>query len=216
MHKPPPQLLSEILNFIHLIPKGYRWPLLGVALLVVGLIATIIMVSESRPLPPLKPVEVALEDPISPATGDAVTDLFDPSTGQTRAQQHEAAVLAQVDNILLNSFILSRCRRLNAEEYQDTYQMLVNYTLANRLAPDLTAAEAIVRERANAATATYQMVYARLTCGDLDTKGLADVLARWRANARLSHVKLVDPKLSAPASPPSTSPAGSGLPQSAQ
>lgn len=205
MQQNPTKLLNEIIASLRLIPKSYHVPLAGMALLVVGLIAAVLAVEASDDTTKITYTkgDVALEAPIKPpAPKDAVRDLFDPSTGQTAAQQRESAVHSQIDNILLNSYVLMRCKKLSQAEYQDTYQMLINYVIAQQLAATRDAADAIVRERAKAANASYEMIYGRLKCGEIDGKGLAYSLEVWRSNMRLAPIRQQTPNLPAPATQP--------------
>lgn len=189
MNNQLPKLLSEVYTFLRLIPPGYRWILALVALLVIGLIVAVILVSPPAPLKALPPVLVAEPVPLVPAAEDPVKELFDPNIQQTAAQQHQAAVLSQIDNILLNSYVLNKCNKLKAEEYSDTYQLLLTYAKMERLALSTEAADAVVRERAKAAAATYSLVYSNVSCGDIEKERMLSDLETWRRNMRLAPIR---------------------------
>ena len=202
------QLVRDTVVFFRLIPKGYRLGMLFVLVLVTGLITTILMVSSSHMPPPLETVKSS-DLPIIEAekkTPDTVQELFDPTTEQTNEQKRKDAVLANVDTILLNAYTLSRCRKLTSEEYSDTYQMLINFVMAHQLANDAAAADAVVRERASATSGSYELIYGRLKCGDIDTNNLAYALQVWRQNMRLAPLRNQQPTLNAIEAPTPVSP----------
>lgn len=185
-----PKLLSEIAASARLIPAGYRWPLALMALLVVSLVVAIVLVSPTA-LPPAAPPAVVVATPSPPvsATGDPVKDLFDPNTAQTAEQQRETAALAQIDNILLTSYLLTKCNKMKPEEYNDTYQLLLTYAKLQRLVLTIEAADVLVRERAKAAAGSYELVYSRVNCSDIGKEKLAADLDLWRRNTRLAPIR---------------------------
>ena len=184
-------LLNHLNNFADLlrtyIPPGYRLPLVVMAGLVGLLLLAIVMVS-----PPTAPVALESMQPAPIKQGDPtdpIIELFNPSAAQTAAQQHESATIEQIDNILLNSYLLTKCKKMKPDEYSDTWQMLVLYARVQKLASNMQEADALVRKRAAAASGSFQMVYGRLKCGDVDSERLAYQLDIWRRHTRLSPIK---------------------------
>ncbi len=179
------QLLKEARQRI---PPGYRWPLVGMAGLVTLLFIAISMVSPSAvPLPVTPPPSEAPWP--SQTTNNPIIELFSPGARLSAAQRHQSEAVEQIDNILLNSYLLVKCKKMKPNEYSDTWQMLLVYAQVKKLAKNIHEADALVRQRAAATQGSYAMVYGRLSCGDVDTERMAYQIDVWRRNTRLSPIR---------------------------
>ena len=78
------------------------------------------------------------------------------------------------------SYTLVRCNLISQKEYADSFNALITYATRARLAPDAASAETRVREIANAAAASYSMVYSTTPCNDPGLPAKATALKAWR------------------------------------
>lgn len=160
--------------------------LLGMALAAVAvLILTLAWRFSNKPEPIIKPmpapqvVSTASVPAPAPQT-DIVLDLFNPSDSALSDQLSESALKSRLEEVMTTAFILKRCGRLNDSDYNDTYRALMTY--AQKMQPTLTTQQ--VQDNFNAiiasASASYGLIYARLSCKTPELATSAAQLAQWR------------------------------------
>ena len=118
--------------------------------------------------------------PAAVTEGDVVLDLFNPSDASLSEQLSESTLKRRLEEAMTTSFILKRCGRLNDSDYNDTYRALMTY--AQKMQPTLNTQQLL--ENFNAviasASASYGLIYARLSCDTPQLTAATDQLAAWR------------------------------------
>lgn len=163
--------------------------LLGIALAAAALLALTLALrgfdqpeQETAVATPASQIVPAVPIPAPITQSDVVLDLFNPSETSLSEQLSESALKRRLEEAITTSFILKRCGRLNDSEYNDTYRALMTY--AQEMQPTLNTKQVLDNFNAviASASASYGLIYARLSC---DTPQLADAtaqLAAWRQN----------------------------------
>lgn len=111
---------------------------------------------------------------------DLILDLFEPTPDALDTQQKQARLQSQIEHALVVTFLLTRCNYLDAEEYSDTYNVLIRYAERSGLAPDINSAAAVIHRIAGSASASYSLVYSRVPCDSASLPPLAASLIAWR------------------------------------
>lgn len=137
--------------------------------------------------PAMEPaIETVMDEPATAAAptttsdGDLVLDLFNPSEASLNSQLNESALKARLEDTVTLSFILRRCNDLTPQDYDDTYRALALYT--QRMNPGMAAAklQSTLTNAVEAGSASYGLIYSRLSC-DLPQLATAKAqLAAWR------------------------------------
>lgn len=136
------------------------------------------MTAPPPPLPQADPV-AASTAPSAP-TPDLVLDLFEPTPESLDAQQANALLSDQIEQALTVTFLITRCGLIAQQEYSDIYNALIRFALASGLSPDLDHAARDVRRLADAAGASYALVYSRIACTDPSLPPLVASIRQWR------------------------------------
>ncbi len=126
------------------------------------------------------PVEQA-PPPAPPNTDNSkiILELFNPSAESLDAQRTTTSVQQQIEQTLTISYVLAKCLTISQDDYRDTYRALVLYAQRMKLAPDETSADAVVREIAQSANASYALIYSRTSCADPQLPILTKQLLEW-------------------------------------
>lgn len=127
--------------------------------------------------------QLPAQNPAPPAPlaeSDPVLELFNPSQASLSEQLSEAALKSRLEEAMTTSFILKRCGMVNDSEYSNTYQALMLY--ARRMQPTLSDQEIQDGFRATvaSASASYGLIYARVSCDTPPLQTAAAQLAQWR------------------------------------
>lgn len=109
-----------------------------------------------------------------------ILDLFQPSDGALEQQLSETHITQQIENALVVCYTLVHCNMLSQTEYNGVFQDLVAYATRSHLA-DASQADAKVRSIADAASASYALVYSNANCSDPSLAQKAAALSQWRA-----------------------------------
>lgn len=155
--------------------------LLGIALAV----RAVTNVPPPKPQPVTDPIAAAEPPspvPILTSDGDLVLDLFNPSEASLNGQLNETALKARLEDAITVSFLLRRCEYLTQQTYNDTYRALTLY--AQRTSPGISDAQLqiLIANAIEAGSASYRLMYSRLSC-DLPQLAAAHAqLAHWRAS----------------------------------
>lgn len=144
-----------------------------------------------KPLPPAKPllatpssalVQASPKQSVSEDNATAVLELFNPSDQSLTHQLNETTVRQTIEQIIATNYVLANCKRIDTDTYRDSFRALILYAQTSGLAPNAVEAENKVRQIADAASASYSLLYYRTKCEDpkLDTT-TAQLIAWQRA-----------------------------------
>jgi hypothetical protein len=128
------------------------------------------------PIQPSSPVE----SPAAMSNDRLVLELFNPSDRSLTHQITKTTLTKHIEQALTVSFILSKCNLISETEYRDSFRALIVYAQQSQLAENRAAAEATVRQIGEAASASYSLVYSRLSCANGQLPALASQLKTWR------------------------------------
>jgi len=162
------------------------------ALLIASLAALTVLVAvwawhtdksqEATPSAPV-PAQSALPSSQRQATAlepDPVLQLFNPSQASLDEQLSDASLKSRLEEAMTTSFILKRCGLVSDEAYNQTYQALMLY--AQRMQPGLSTQQ--LQENfagiVASSSASYGLIYARLSCDTPQLSTAAAQLAQWR------------------------------------
>lgn len=183
-----PEKLQELIQKLPPLPenKQLRYAIYGCG--GVFFIVLILLLTSGGPSPvreaPSQPV--AIEKPLPPAPPNAdnsqiILELFNPSEQILDAQRATTSATQQIEQTLTVSYVLTKCGHISNDDYRDTYRALVMYAEQAKLAPDQASADTKVREIAQAANASYALIYSRTSCTDQQLPALAKQLTEWTA-----------------------------------
>lgn len=131
--------------------------------------------------PPAEPVSEPATAPVPEP--DLVLDLFEPTPASLDAQQQATKRRNQLEEALAVTFLLTRCKLMDQQEYSDTYNALIRYAHRAGLGTDLVETAALMQPIASAAGATYALVYSRVPCTAPSLPPALATLRHWRAQA---------------------------------
>ncbi len=138
----------------------------------------------SAPQPISKPREEEQIFPLplaaAPSTRDeTLLQLFSPTAAEINSMQQETSEQKLLEQTLMIAFLLSNCKHLSPQEYQDIYSTLVKYVTSQGTYDPQT----VVREAAERAKASYLLVYKNVPCDDASLPELKTSLLAWQKNA---------------------------------
>jgi hypothetical protein len=176
----------------HLQPLIRKLVILLLEALVIGALIAFAFFLNSTPTSPPPATEQPKSAPIALAkpslTQDHATtvlELFNPSDQSLTHQLNETAVTQQIEQIMATSYVLSRCQLMDDAAYRDNFRALIIFAQKNNLAPDAMSAEAKLRQIAESASTSYQLLYRRTTCDNARLPFIAQQLHDWQ-NAYLN------------------------------
>lgn len=144
-----------------------------------------------KPLPEAKPSAIipskaappdVTKQSVSQDNATAVLELFNPSDQSLTHQLNETTVRQTIEQIIATNYVLANCKRIDTDTYRDSFRALILYAQTSNLAANAVEAENKVRQIADAASASYSLLYYRTKCDDpkLDTT-TAQLIAWQRA-----------------------------------
>ncbi|MES2983910.1 MAG: hypothetical protein V4735_01835 [Pseudomonadota bacterium] len=138
----------------------------------------IVVAPVAEPVTPAAPPAAPIADPNDSST--QILELFNPSDQYLTNQLSDTVITQQIEQIFTLSFVLTKCHRITADDYRDSFRALIVYAQQMKLAPDGVSAEARVRKIAESAGASYALVYSRTNCADPDLPIRAQQLLKWQ------------------------------------
>ncbi len=130
--------------------------------------------------PAPQPAPSAPVAPVATAPTDPILDLFQPSEASLQQQLSTTQLSEQIENAMVVSYTLVRCNLLSEQEYTETFRALIIYATRSQLGVDAAQSEAKVRAIAEAASASYAMVYSNANCADPTMAEKVTALKQWR------------------------------------
>lgn len=133
-----------------------------------------------KPLPPATqsvaliakaPTQASTKQNVSEENATAVLELFNPSDQSLTHQLNETTVRQTIEQIIATNYVLANCQRIDTDTYRDSFRALILYAQTSGIAANAVEAENKVRQIADAASASYSLLYYRTKCEDpkLDT-----------------------------------------------
>lgn len=128
-----------------------------------------------KPLPPAKPsitnptqtpAQAISKQSVSEDNATAVLELFNPSDQSLTHQLNETTVRQTIEQIIATNYVLANCKRIDTDTYRDSFRALILYAQTSGLASSAVEAENKVRQIADAASASYSLLYYRTKCED--------------------------------------------------
>jgi hypothetical protein len=127
-----------------------------------------------KPLPPAKPpvtsptksAAAINKQIVSEDNATAVLELFNPSDQSLTHQLNETTVRQTIEQIIATNYVLANCKRIDTDTYRDSFRALILYAQTSNLAANAVEAENKVRQIADAASASYSLLYYRTKCDD--------------------------------------------------
>lgn len=117
------------------------------------------------------------------AKPDLVLDLFAPTPAALDAQHRTTLLRTQLEQALSITFLLTHCQYLSEAEYGAFYNRFAQFAVKSGLSTDFAAAEQDLRSLADAAGASYALVYSRVPCDDPSLAQTLASLRQWEAQA---------------------------------
>ncbi len=122
---------------------------------------------------------------ITPGQAELVLELFTPQDSAHTQQLSDASIRQQIEQVMATSYVLSRCGLIDESIYRDNFRALMIYAERTGFAVNPTDAERKLREIAQAAKASYQLLYRRVTCDNKSLTRIRTQLIAWQ-NAYLN------------------------------
>ena len=133
-----------------------------------------------KPTPIIAQAPAAIQAPALDATSTTILELFNPSDQSLTQQLSETGLRQNIEQILTTSFVLTRCGHITEDDYRNSFLALIAYAQATKLSNDAASAEAVVRQIAESAGASYSLIYSRTKCDHPQLPGLAQQLLIWQ------------------------------------
>lgn len=140
-------------------------------------------------VPPPQPVTATTpSQPGSSATpardekSTQILELFNPTDSVLTNQINETTLTQQIEQILSSSFVLTTCGLISSDDYRDSFRAVIIYAQRMKLEKDPKLAEAKARQIAQAASASYTLLYSRTKCNDPKLPENARQLLEWQRN----------------------------------
>lgn len=159
---------------------------LGAGVAACVLLLALVLGSSGAPAPVTYalPEEEVVEKPAPPAppnstNSEIILDLFSPSDASLARQHTESTYSQQIEETMAVTFVLARCLAISQDDYSAIFRALILYAERVKLAPDAQTAEARVREIAESSSASYSLIYSRMSCEDPNIAPLAREIVLW-------------------------------------
>ncbi|MFZ4541783.1 MAG: hypothetical protein ACOYNL_08265 [Rickettsiales bacterium] len=180
------QRLQQLLN---------QWGLaLPVALIIgLGAIGYFAIISKTPPTvdptpvttTPTQPAPISaaiMQQALNPKNDKAtvVLELFNPSDQSLTHQLNETTVRQQVEQIMATSYVLFNCGLTKPLDYRDSFRAAIVFAHRNKLGKSMEETEVKVRQIAEAAGASYSLLYSRTKCNDPQLPTTAKQLLNWQ------------------------------------
>lgn len=142
-----------------------------------------------KPLPEAKPstmseAKPAVQPPANASVTEdnatAVLELFNPSDQSLTHQLNETTVRQNIEQIIATNYVLANCKRIDTDTYRDSFRALILYAQKSNLAGNAVEAETKVRQIADAASASYSLLYYRTKCEDPKLEKTTAQLIDWQ------------------------------------
>ena len=108
-----------------------------------------------------------------------ILELFNPTDQALTHQLTNTTYSEQIEQTMTVSFVLTKCQLISQDDYRDTFRALILYAEKSKLAADAVAAEAAVRQIAEASKASYALIYSRTSCTDPQLPALTNQVLQW-------------------------------------
>lgn len=117
---------------------------------------------------------------ISPDSATHVLELFSPSDTSLTHQLNDTTVRQHIEQIVATSYVLGNCKHITPANYRDSFRALIVYAQRTKFADSYTSAETKVREIAQAASASYSLLYYRTPCDAPKLIRVREQLLAWQ------------------------------------
>lgn len=131
----------------------------------------------SAPKPAVQPPTKAS---VTEDNATAVLELFNPSDQSLTHQLNETTVRQNIEQIIATNYVLANCKRIDTDTYRDSFRALILYAQKSNLAANAVEAETKVRQIADAASASYSLLYYRTRCEDPKLEKTTAQLIAWQ------------------------------------